>query len=74
MKDIHDRMPVILPREAEKKWLDTQSKTEEVIRLLVPYDASLMKAYPVSDDVNKAIINAPELILPASPGTQPTLF
>ncbi|MDR6552876.1 SOS response-associated peptidase [Paenibacillus qinlingensis] len=52
MKDIHDRMPVILPREKEAVWLDRGVKNVEQLRpLLQPYPSELMMAYPVSNRV-----------------------
>lgn len=53
MKDIHDRMPVILKPEDEKTWLDpTISDTNYLNQLLVPLDESLMETYEVSSLVN----------------------
>lgn len=37
MKDIHDRMPVILAQEDEDKWLSKDTTPEEAEKLLVPY-------------------------------------
>lgn len=52
MKEIHDRMPVILPREQEAAWLDRGTKDVEQLRpLLQPYPSELMMAYPVSSRV-----------------------
>ena len=54
MEPIHNRMPVMLPRDAEELWLDTSNKdTAELRELLIPYDPSEMEAYQVSDLVNK---------------------
>jgi putative SOS response-associated peptidase YedK len=53
MADIHDRMPVILPADDYDLWLDpgmTDSAT--AVDLLKPYDAALMRDYPVSARVN----------------------
>ncbi|HPS74748.1 MAG TPA: SOS response-associated peptidase [Bacteroidales bacterium] len=61
MKEIHDRMPVILPREHEKTWLENTPE-QDLLRLLVPYPAQEMEAYPVSREVNNARIDTPELI------------
>ncbi|QNF31333.1 SOS response-associated peptidase (plasmid) [Adhaeribacter swui] len=48
VKPIHpDRMPIILPREAEKYWLDTGLSQAEVLNLLQPYEASLMQSQPL---------------------------
>lgn len=48
MMDIHDRMPVILSREDEQRWLDKDLKTEDLKKMLKPFPAEVMKAYPVS--------------------------
>lgn len=53
VKPIHDRMPVILPRKVYALWLDPQAQdTEKLQKLLVPYPAKEMRAYPVSLLVN----------------------
>ncbi|SES45665.1 SOS response-associated peptidase [Psychrobacillus sp. OK032] len=53
VKDIHDRMPVILTRENEKEWLDPFLQEKEKLKsFLIPYDAALIDAYPVSSEVN----------------------
>ncbi|TCP29066.1 putative SOS response-associated peptidase YedK [Scopulibacillus darangshiensis] len=53
MKDIHDRMPVILSKEDEGMWLDRSVNDKQVLKqLLVPYDAEKMEAYEVSNVVN----------------------
>lgn len=53
MADIHDRMPVILPSEAEESWLDPAIQEREAIApLLVPYPANRMMVFPVSSLVN----------------------
>ena len=50
------RMPVILPKEAERKWLENQD-TAVVNSLLRPYDAGEMEAYTVSKAVSKSGFN-----------------
>ncbi|MEK5149072.1 SOS response-associated peptidase [Psychrobacillus sp. FSL K6-4615] len=53
VKDIHDRMPVILTRENEKEWLNPSLQDKETLKsMLVPFDAALMEVYPVSSEVN----------------------
>lgn len=53
VKDIHDRMPVILTRENEKEWLNPSLQEKEILKsMLLPFDAALMEAYPVSSEVN----------------------
>ena len=53
VKSIHDRMPVILPKDKEKKWLDDIS-IDEVIGLLNPYQVKDMKAYAISTLVSRS--------------------
>ena len=46
MRPIHNRMPVILPREARAKWLGEESAHwDELLALLKPYLAERMRAY-----------------------------
>lgn len=53
VKDIHDRMPVILTRKNEKEWLNPSMQEKETLKsMLVMFDATLMDAYPVSSEVN----------------------
>jgi len=49
---IHERMPVILPRDHYDAWLDPEAEGEEVAGLLVPYPGDDLEAYPVSRFVN----------------------
>ena len=46
---IHDRMPVILPREKWATWLGEREVDPDELRWMVlrPYPAALMRAYPV---------------------------
>jgi putative SOS response-associated peptidase YedK len=48
MVDIHDRMPVILSREDEQKWLDKRQTVEDLKKMLKPFPVSDMIANPVS--------------------------
>ena len=60
---IHNRMPVILPREAYDTWLDPETKDQSALAaLLRPYPADAMTAYPVSRKVNAATYDSPALI------------
>ena len=66
MEQIHNRMPVILPREAEATWLDPQVEDQEALTsLLVPFPAEEMDAYVVSTLVNSAKNDFPECMMPA---------
>lgn len=51
--ELHDRMPVILPKEAYASWIDPSVRNEnELTKWLKPYDAALMDARPISQLVN----------------------
>ncbi|RSD26185.1 SOS response-associated peptidase [Mesobacillus subterraneus] len=62
---VHDRMPVILPEDSLDMWLDpAMARTDELKKLLIPFDGDLMEAYPVSADINSAKNEGKELIRP----------
>jgi len=65
MAPIHNRMPVILPREAEAAWLDPkENRAAAVLSFLQPITAEAMDAYPVSTAVNSPRNDGPALIAP----------
>ncbi len=65
LKAIHPRMPVILAEEDEATWLDPSLEDAVFWQpLLKSYPADEMVAYPVSNKVNRASYDAPELIEP----------
>jgi len=66
MKGLHDRMPVILEKKDELKWIDNDLQVNNALELLQPYPSELMKAHPVSTLVNIPVNNSPELILPVN--------
>jgi putative SOS response-associated peptidase YedK len=59
---IHDRMPVILERDAEGAWLDRDHPREGLLELLRPTDD--LELTEVSDAVNDVRNDGPELIEP----------
>ncbi len=61
---IHDRMPVILHPEAQDVWLRNDSELIELKRFLIPFPASAMKSYPVSQQVNHAQAENAQLVEP----------
>lgn len=64
MVPIHDRMPVILSREGEERWLAEGALTAEVLgELATPYPAGEMEAFAVSRLVNSPKNDAPECVL-----------
>jgi len=60
---IHDRMPVILPREKYWPWLEQKDKVE-LNSFLVSFPEELMVAFPVGRLVGNVQIDDPECILP----------
>jgi putative SOS response-associated peptidase YedK len=63
LREIHDRMPVILKKEQESIWLDRGVEdTNELLPLLKPYPAEEMEVYPVSPLVNNAKHDTPDCI------------
>jgi putative SOS response-associated peptidase YedK len=74
---VHDRMPVILSRGAEERWLSPEPVTpEEQKKILVPYTAGVMEAIPVSDLVNNPAVDDERVIQPVAShtGTQTHLL
>jgi putative SOS response-associated peptidase YedK len=50
---VHDRMPVILDPDSYDLWLDPGMRDAAAAsELLKPYDARLMRCYPVSTRIN----------------------
>ena len=51
---VHDRMPVILPKDHYYAWLDPGMTDVQVVsEFLKPFDPSLMRCYPVSTRINR---------------------
>jgi putative SOS response-associated peptidase YedK len=62
---VHDRMPVILSKEAYELWLDPGfTDVAALSHLLKPYDERDMRFYPVSNRINQASNDDPECSLP----------
>ena len=66
---VHNRMPVILPAASEDGWLDPELALADVLALLVPYPADLMRAHAVSRLVNAGRNEGPEILVP-DPGDE----
>ncbi len=73
---LHDRMPVILSRDAEDVWLDPTTSPEELAALLTPYPAADTVLQAVGPAVNDARYDGPECLAATSSATpgQPALF
>lgn len=53
LQPIHDRMPVIVPKEAHAAWLDPdQHDPAKLQKLLIPYSDADLELYDVSPEVN----------------------
>jgi putative SOS response-associated peptidase YedK len=69
MAPIHNRMPMILSREAEEDWLNPDVvEPERLLPLLRPYPADRMAAHPVSRAVNNPRNDSPDLVRPVGAG------
>jgi putative SOS response-associated peptidase YedK len=78
MRDLHDRMPAILPPDAVAEWLDPGTPAGDATAMLRPAPDDLLVAHPVSPRVNSPGIDDPALIEPVEPPPEPptqrTLF
>ena len=63
VEPIHKRMPVVLPQEAEEKWLS--GDPVERHDLCRPYPADDLDAYPISTRVNDPSTDDPQVLEPA---------
>ena len=63
MKDIHDRMPVILTKDEESAWLNADDDSL-ISMLLTPLKDGLLKMHEVSKAVNTIKVNDATLIGP----------
>ncbi|HKB05485.1 MAG TPA: SOS response-associated peptidase [Gemmataceae bacterium] len=67
VREVHDRMPVILPRSAYAAWLDPTADGDALRSLLAPYPAAEMVANPANPAMNKPTFEGPEcLVAPAA--------
>lgn len=65
--EVHNRMPVILPRASEASWLDPElAEPDDITALLGPYPAAGMRRVAVSRAVNDSRIDRASLIEPIS--------
>jgi putative SOS response-associated peptidase YedK len=70
VSEVHDRMPVVLTPETEKKWLNNYSSEEELLEILTPFSANEMLSYPVSTLVNSVKNDSQALIRKTDPMDQ----
>lgn len=65
LRPIHDRMPVVLGRDAWDRWLDPS--VSDMANLLEPAPGDWFNATPISTLVNSVERDGPELLEPAAP-------
>ena len=68
MKDIHDRMPVILKPDDYGRWLDRDVTADAVVDLMRPYPEGELEAYPVSRTVNSPKNDEPSCVASITDG------
>ena len=73
MSPIHNRMPVILSAEQYDQWLDPEADISALSALLMPREWPDMTAWDVSNTVNRAGTDGPQLIQRVD-GTTPRLL
>lgn len=70
MREIHDRMPVIVPREGYGTWLDRNNKDVGALKGFIrPFPAKEMTVHPVSRRVSNAKNEGADLIEPMADAT-----
>ncbi len=75
--EVHERMPVILPKDLEFKWLKDDISDKEIMDMLKPYNADRMSSYAAHRAVNSPSTDTPECIMVAPkiyPGETYNLF
>jgi putative SOS response-associated peptidase YedK len=79
MAEIHNsgkRMPVVLDKSSEKKWLDISTSQENALGLLRPCPSDILQAYIIGPLINSRTSdrNTPELIQPYNYKSENLLF
>jgi putative SOS response-associated peptidase YedK len=75
LADIHPRMPLVLTEDRWAAWLDPSRKDpDELLPLLAPPPAGLLRAYPVATAVSDVRNNGPELVTELEAPETGTLF
>jgi putative SOS response-associated peptidase YedK len=71
---LHDRMPIILARDAEAAWLDAAARPQDLARLLSGLSEAETGVRPVGPAVNDARYDGPDCLAPAMTSAQAALF
>jgi putative SOS response-associated peptidase YedK len=67
VRELHDRMPVILPPESWNLWLSPQASPGQLSECLRPLPSGHLQKYCVSQQVNRAGVESQDLLSPISP-------
>jgi putative SOS response-associated peptidase YedK len=70
----HDRMPVILEKEGEDTWLNSNTEADQLRNLLKPFSYDRMEEWEVGAAARNPINDYPEIIDPIKSNRQGTLF
>jgi putative SOS response-associated peptidase YedK len=72
---VHNRMPVILSRANEERWLSRESLTpQDLRRILSPSPSSCMERVPVADLVNNPALDDERLVVPLDSSSSTQTF
>jgi putative SOS response-associated peptidase YedK len=67
MKEIHNRMPVILNKSDEEVWVNPDTDPDHALKILEhSTPAAIMEAYQVSNKVNRPRYDHADLLKPAT--------
>ena len=66
IRDLHDRMPVILDKTAADAWLDPRTPEDDLLALCRPISDNRLTLHPVSRRVNRAEVEGPNCIEPVA--------
>ena len=66
----HDRCPFILTREQESKWLNPKTHLTDITKILYPYPAEKMNAFPISAEIKNPKNGNKSLIIPLGANLQ----
>jgi putative SOS response-associated peptidase YedK len=73
VRPLHDRMPAIVREGRFGAWLDPkETRAEKLLPLLEPYPVERMEKWAVSERVNSAKVDEPELLAPVPEPPKPT--
>lgn len=65
LREVHDRMPVMLPRDAEAAWLDAATSPATIAELLAPCEGTVR--VPVGPGVSDPANDTPDVIVAVDP-------